>query len=74
MLLNRDCSVAKAAAVANLDEEKPAGSAPSTPQNVTDNSQPQIYPWMRKLHISHGKVCVFVNNLFLDLIISSWVR
>ncbi|KAJ0003550.1 hypothetical protein NQD34_008648 [Periophthalmus magnuspinnatus] len=53
MMLNRDCSVAKAAAVANLEEEKPSGSAPSTPQNVSDNTQPQIYPWMRKLHISH---------------------
>ncbi|XP_061838464.1 homeobox protein Hox-A5a [Nerophis lumbriciformis] len=35
------------------DEEKPAGSAPGTPQNVSDTAQPQIYPWMRKLHISH---------------------
>uniref|UniRef100_A0A8C6V2I4 Homeobox A5a n=1 Tax=Neogobius melanostomus TaxID=47308 RepID=A0A8C6V2I4_9GOBI len=58
MMLNRDCSVAKAAAVAaavaaNLDEEKPTGSAPGTPQSVSDGSQPQIYPWMRKLHINH---------------------
>lgn len=59
MLLNRDCSVAKAAVV-NLDEEKPAGSAPSTPQNLSDNTQPQIYPWMRKLHINHGKVWVIL--------------
>lgn len=51
LLLNRDC-VSKASP---LEEEKPTGSAPTTPQNVTDSSQPQIYPWMRKLHISHGK-------------------
>ncbi|KAM9776779.1 homeobox protein Hox-A5a [Syngnathus typhle] len=36
-----------------LDEEKPTGSAPGTPQNASDPTQPQIYPWMRKLHISH---------------------
>lgn len=51
LLLSRDC-VSKASP---LEEEKPAGSAPTTPQNVTDSTQPQIYPWMRKLHISHGK-------------------
>ncbi|XP_074470683.1 homeobox protein Hox-A5a [Sebastes fasciatus] len=50
LLLNRDC-VSKAS---QLEEEKPAGSAPTTPQNNgTDSSQPQIYPWMRKLHINH---------------------
>ncbi|KAK7898554.1 hypothetical protein WMY93_019407 [Mugilogobius chulae] len=48
---NRDCSVGKAGV--NLEEEKPTGSAPGTPQNASDNAQPQIYPWMRKLHISH---------------------
>lgn len=52
LLLNRDC-VSKASP---LEEEKPAGSGPTTPQNVTDSTQPQIYPWMRKLHISHGKL------------------
>ncbi|KAF7660384.1 hypothetical protein LDENG_00282660 [Lucifuga dentata] len=49
LLLNRDC-VSKSSP---LDEEKPAGSAPTTPQNATDSMQPQIYPWMRKLHINH---------------------
>ncbi|GLD47994.1 homeobox protein Hox-A5 [Lates japonicus] len=49
LLLSRDC-VSKASP---LEEEKPAGSAPTTPQNVSDSTQPQIYPWMRKLHISH---------------------
>ncbi|XP_028317494.1 homeobox protein Hox-A5a [Gouania willdenowi] len=49
LLLSRDC----ASKASSLEEEKPAGSAPTTPQNVTDTSQPQIYPWMRKLHISH---------------------
>ncbi|XP_072227054.1 homeobox protein Hox-A5a [Leuresthes tenuis] len=49
LLLSRDC-VPKAS---SLEEEKPAGSAPTTPQNTSDSTQPQIYPWMRKLHISH---------------------
>ncbi|XP_076005845.1 homeobox protein Hox-A5a [Genypterus blacodes] len=49
MLLSRDC----ASKASPLDDEKPAGSAPTTPQNATDSSQPQIYPWMRKLHINH---------------------
>ncbi|XP_054618859.1 homeobox protein Hox-A5a [Dunckerocampus dactyliophorus] len=49
LLHSRDC----AAKGSPLDEEKPTGSAPSTPQNVSDPAQPQIYPWMRKLHISH---------------------
>ncbi|KAM4630621.1 homeobox protein Hox-A5a [Polymixia lowei] len=48
-LLNREC-VSKASP---LEEEKPAGSGQTTSQNVTDSTQPQIYPWMRKLHISH---------------------
>lgn len=40
-----------------------------SPQAVTRNAQvtqrpdseprPQIYPWMTKLHMSHGKVCLF---------------
>ncbi|XP_057683395.1 homeobox protein Hox-A5a [Corythoichthys intestinalis] len=47
LLHNRDC----APKGTPLDEEKPTGSAPGTPQN--DPAQPQIYPWMRKLHISH---------------------
>lgn len=60
LLLSRDC-VSKASP---LEEDKPAGSAPTTPLNVTDSSQPQIYPWMRKLHISHGKLlCVHFGDL-----------
>lgn len=51
----RDC-VSKAS---SMEEEKPAGDAPTTLQNVSDSAQPQIYPWMRKLHISHGKVLFF---------------
>lgn len=54
LLLNRDCVSSKASP---LEEEKPAGSAPTaTSQSANDSSQPQIYPWMRKLHISHGKL------------------
>ncbi|CAL8397137.1 homeobox protein Hox-A5a [Gadus morhua] len=49
-MLNRaDC----AAKAMPLEEDKPAGSAQTTSQNATDSTQPQIYPWMRKLHISH---------------------
>ncbi|XP_029701356.1 homeobox protein Hox-A5a [Takifugu rubripes] len=47
LLVNRDC----ASKSSPLEEEKPAGGA--TPQNVNDSTQPQIYPWMRKIHISH---------------------
>lgn len=50
LLVNRDC----ASKSSPLEEEKPAGGA--TPQNVNDSTQPQIYPWMRKIHISHGKL------------------
>ncbi|CAG5890568.1 unnamed protein product, partial [Menidia menidia] len=51
LLLSRDC----ASKAPSLEEEKPAGSTPSTPQNTSDSTQPQIYPWMRKLHISHDR-------------------
>eukprot|EP00066_Takifugu_rubripes_P018162 XP_011607428.1 PREDICTED: homeobox protein Hox-A5 [Takifugu rubripes] len=44
-------SVSSASPVTETQEEKPAGGA--TPQNVNDSTQPQIYPWMRKIHISH---------------------
>lgn len=54
----RDC----ASKASSMEEEKPAGSAPTTPQNVSDSAQPQIYPWMRKLHMSHGKVLVFKKS------------
>ncbi|XP_036422863.1 homeobox protein Hox-A5a [Colossoma macropomum] len=37
----------------SMEEEKPTGSAQTTTQSVSDTSQPQIYPWMRKLHLSH---------------------
>jgi len=60
LLLSRDC-VSKALP---LEEEKPTGSAPTTPQNVTDSTQPQIYPWMRKLHINHGKLFAFLIILY----------
>ncbi|XP_046874767.1 homeobox protein Hox-A5a [Hypomesus transpacificus] len=51
-LVNRVC-VSKST---TIQEEKPAGSAQTTSQNVTDSAQPQIYPWMRKLHISHDSL------------------
>lgn len=37
----------------SVEEEKPTGSAQTTSQSVSEASQPQIYPWMRKLHLSH---------------------
>ncbi|XP_061109651.1 homeobox protein Hox-A5a [Conger conger] len=36
--------------------DKPAGSARTTSQNLSDGVQPQIYPWMRKLHMSHDSM------------------
>ncbi|XP_064205212.1 homeobox protein Hox-A5a [Anguilla rostrata] len=36
--------------------DKPAGSARTTSQDLTEAIQPQIYPWMRKLHISHDSM------------------
>ncbi|XP_077405133.1 homeobox protein Hox-A5a [Vanacampus margaritifer] len=50
LLHGRDCAASKGSPI---DEEKPTGSTPGTPQNASDPAQPQIYPWMRKLHISH---------------------
>ncbi|CAL8297519.1 unnamed protein product [Lota lota] len=49
-MLNRADCVSKAMP---LEEDKPAGSSQTTSQNVSESTQPQIYPWMRKLHISH---------------------
>lgn len=42
--------------------DKPAASARTTSQNLTEGIQPQIYPWMRKLHMSHGKPC-FMHSI-----------
>ncbi|KAJ7991557.1 hypothetical protein DPEC_G00285110 [Dallia pectoralis] len=52
-LLNREY-LSKASPL--LEEEKPAGSGHTTSPNVTDGAQPHIYPWMRKLHISHDSL------------------
>ncbi|XP_055749703.1 homeobox protein Hox-A5-like [Salvelinus fontinalis] len=52
-LLNQEC-VSKASPL--LEEEKPAGREQTTSQHFTDGAQPQIYPWMRKLHISHDSL------------------
>lgn len=40
------------------EDDTPASSeqaSAQTDQSTAQPSQPQIYPWMRKLHISHGK-------------------
>ncbi|XP_056597431.1 homeobox protein Hox-A5a [Triplophysa dalaica] len=39
-----------------VEEENPEGSAQAASLNVSDGSQPHIYPWMRKLHISHDSL------------------
>lgn len=31
---------------------------PQVSQRPSSEPRPQIYPWMTKLHISHGKVCL----------------
>ncbi|XP_076865540.1 LOW QUALITY PROTEIN: homeobox protein Hox-A5a [Brachyhypopomus gauderio] len=36
----------------SLEERNTRGRA-QEPQSVSETSQPQIYPWMRKLHLSH---------------------
>ncbi|XP_018605893.2 homeobox protein Hox-A5a isoform X1 [Scleropages formosus] len=51
-LLSRD-GASKAPAP---EEDKPGGSAQTTSQNISETPQPQIYPWMRKLHISHDSL------------------
>ncbi|KAG7457463.1 hypothetical protein MATL_G00227440 [Megalops atlanticus] len=38
------------------EADKPTGSAQTTSPNLTETTQPQIYPWMRKLHISHDSL------------------
>nr|XP_046217465.1 homeobox protein Hox-A5-like [Oncorhynchus gorbuscha] len=52
-LLNQEC-VSKASPL--LEEDKPAGREQTTSQHFTDGAQPQIYPWMRKLHINHDSL------------------
>ncbi|XP_026870715.2 homeobox protein Hox-A5a [Electrophorus electricus] len=37
----------------SMEEEKATGSVQATSQCVSETPQPQIYPWMRKLHLSH---------------------
>ncbi|XP_066531222.1 homeobox protein Hox-A5a [Hoplias malabaricus] len=38
----------------SAEEEKPSASAQTPSQNASSESpQPQIYPWMRKLHLNH---------------------
>ncbi|XP_030645442.1 homeobox protein Hox-A5a [Chanos chanos] len=40
----------------SMEEEKPTGSAQTSSQSVSETPQPQIYPWMRKLHIGHDSL------------------
>ncbi|XP_016297511.1 homeobox protein Hox-A5a isoform X2 [Sinocyclocheilus anshuiensis] len=50
-VLSRE-DVSKASSI--MEEEKPPGSAQTAAQNASES--PQIYPWMRKLHISHDSL------------------
>nr|KAF6418528.1 homeobox A5 [Rousettus aegyptiacus] len=46
------------------EEDAPASSEQASAQSEPSPAppaQPQIYPWMRKLHISHGKASLFLN-------------
>ncbi|KAJ7407229.1 Homeobox protein Hox-A5 [Pitangus sulphuratus] len=48
------------------EEDTPASSEQAsapTDQSTAQPSQPQIYPWMRKLHISHGYVCLLAIQI-----------
>ncbi len=54
-------------ASSTMEEEKPPGSAQIAAQNASE--APQIYPWMRKLHISHGKL--FFSVCVLSIVV--WV-
>lgn len=40
----------------SMEEDNPEGSAKAASLNVSDAQQPHIYPWMRKLHISHDSL------------------
>lgn len=75
LLLGRDC----ASKASPLEEDKPAGSAPTTPQSASDSAQPQIYPWMRKLHISHGKLLSLMISyrfyvLYVELVLLIFLK
>ncbi len=55
-------------ASSTMEEEKPPGSAQTAAQNASDS--PQIYPWMRKLHISHGKLQTLSSAFFSVCVLS----
>lgn len=56
---------AKSGGGKNQDSDKNPDNTQSVKRNTNVNQrqdseqQPQIYPWMTKLHMSHGKVCLF---------------
>lgn len=37
---------------------------PQVSQRPSSEPLPQIYPWMTKLHMSHGKVCLCIASFF----------
>lgn len=56
---------AKSVGNKNHDSERNAGNTQTVKRHTNVNQRqdseqrPQIYPWMTKLHMSHGKVCLF---------------
>ncbi len=59
-------------ASSTMEEEKPPGSAQTAAQNASE--APQIYPWMRKLHISHGKLQTLSSAFFEFCLFSECCR
>lgn len=46
-------------------------------QRQDSEQRPQIYPWMTKLHMSHGKVCLFYKKMLKScslLTHNTWFR
>lgn len=56
---------AKSGGNKSQESDRNADNTQSVKRNINVNQrqdseqQPQIYPWMTKLHMSHGKVCLF---------------
>lgn len=56
---------AKSGGNMSLESDRNADNTQSVKRNTNVNQpqdseqRPQIYPWMTKLHMSHGKVCLF---------------
>lgn len=47
-----------------LENAQTAKRNPQVSQRPSSEPRPQIYPWMTKLHMSHGKVCLCIDSFF----------